>query len=72
MLDLAKILAELKQERDQLAEAIGNLERMPGKSRRGSKPPGRGGPPPQSNLPPCAGDTAAVTTRAPSEPEHNL
>jgi len=59
VVDVAKILAELKAEKSALEEAIEHLSRQVPLE----KPPGSGGsPPPNTNLPPGSGGAAYVTS----------
>jgi len=59
-LDVAKILSELKAQRQDLEAAIATLERRTPRraSRKQRKSPG--GPPPNPELPPAAGGAAQV------------
>ncbi|MBZ5726668.1 MAG: hypothetical protein LAP87_16915 [Acidobacteriia bacterium] len=70
-MDVTKILADLKEERQQIEEAILSLERLArGRGKRRGRPPAwlseatgkrRGRPPGSKNkVPPAAKDTAAV------------
>jgi len=69
MMDVAKILADLRQERDQLGEAIQNLERLAmGRGTRRGRPPSwmnipkkRGRPPGSKNKVPSGSKVTAVS-----------
>ena len=68
-MDVTKILTDLRQERDQLEEAILSLERLArGRGKRRGRPPAwmtvakkRGRPPGSKNKVPAASKTAAAS-----------